>query len=249
MVTGAASGLGAALCRSLAAQGVAVVAADTDAAGLVALAADTVIHTQVVDVSDDEQVRRLIHSTVTELGRIDYLFNNAGIRLGGAAEQMPLPQWQRIVDVNLWGVVHGTRHAYPLMRAQGFGHIVNMASLAGVTPVTPSAAYAMTEHAVVGLSTSLRAEAAAAGVRVSVAVPGRVATDIVDSGIDLPGYSYRGSSRRTPIGMISSERAAEYVLRGVRKNKQYIVFPRYNRVLVVAYRWFPNLMSRVGGRR
>ncbi|WP_454199209.1 SDR family NAD(P)-dependent oxidoreductase [Nocardia sp. Marseille-Q1738] len=249
VVTGAASGLGAALCRSLAAQGVAVVAADLDAAGLVALAADTGIHTQVVDVSDDEQVRRLIHGAATELGRIDYLFNNAGIRLGGAADQIPLSQWQRIVDVNLWGVVHGTRHAYPLMRAQGFGHIVNMASLAGVTPVTPSAAYAMTEHAVVGLSTSLRAEAAAVGVKVSVAVPGRVATDIVDSGINLPGYSYRGSSRRMPIGMISSERAAEYVLRGMRKNKQYIVFPRYNRAVVAAYRWFPSLMSRIGGRR
>ncbi|MBF6166834.1 SDR family oxidoreductase [Streptomyces gardneri] len=249
VVTGAASGIGAALCRLLAARGVAVVAADDDAAGLVGLAADTAIHTQVVDVSDDDQVRRLIHGAVAELGGIDFLFNTAGIRLGGAAEHMPLAQWQRIVDVNLWGVVHGTRHAYPLMRAQGSGHIVNMASIAGLTPVAPSAAYAMTEHAVVGLSTALRVEAAAAGVRVSVAVPGGVATDIVDSGIDLPGYSYRGPARRIPIGMIGSERAAQHILRGMRKNKPYIVFPRYNRAVLAAYRWCPRLMSRLGGRR
>ncbi|WP_280301087.1 SDR family NAD(P)-dependent oxidoreductase [Nocardia abscessus] len=249
VVTGAASGLGAALCRLLAARGVAVVAADTDAAGLVGLAADTAIHTQVIDVSDDEQVRRLIHSAVAEFGRIDFLVNNAGIRLGGAVEHMPLPQWQRIVDVNLWGVVHGTRHAYPLMRTQGSGHIVNMASIAGLTPMSPSAAYAMTEHAVVGLSTALRVEAAAAGVRVSVAVPGGVTTDIVDSGIDLPGYSFRGPVRRMPIGMISSERAAAHILRGMRKNKPYIVFPHYNKAVVAAYRWCPTLMGRVGGRR
>ncbi|MEU6189507.1 SDR family NAD(P)-dependent oxidoreductase [Nocardia sp. NPDC047038] len=249
MVTGAASGLGAALCRLLAARGVAVVAADIDAAGLVGLAADTAIHTQVVDVSDDDQMRRLVHGAVAELGRIDFLFNNAGIRVGGAAEHMPLPQWQRLVDVNLWGVVHATRHAYPLMRAQGSGHIVNVASLAGLTPVAPSAAYAMTEHAVVGLSTALRVEAAAAGVRVSLAVPGGVATDIVDSGIDLPGYSYREPLRRTPIGMTGSERAARHILRGMRKNRPYIVFPHYNRAVVAAHRWCPGLLSRLGGRR
>lgn len=124
------------------------------------------------------------------------------------------------------------------MRAQGSGHIVNVASLAGLTPVAPSAAYAMTEHAVVGLSTALRVEAAAAGVRVSVAVPGGVATDIVDSGIDLPGYSYREPLRRTPIGMTGSERAARHILRGMRKNRPYI-----------AHRWCPGLLSRLGGRR
>ncbi|MFE7740970.1 SDR family NAD(P)-dependent oxidoreductase [Nocardia sp. NPDC057455] len=248
VVTGAASGLGAALCRLLAARGVAVVAADIDAAGLVGLAADTAIHTQVVDVSDDDQVGRLVHGTVAELGRIDFLFNNASIRLGGTAEHMPLPQWQRLVDVNLWGVVHGTRHAYPLMRAQGAGHIVNVTSLAGLTPVAPSAAYAMTEHAVVGLSTALRVEAAASGVAVSVAVAGGVATDIVDSAIDLPRYSYREPVRRIPIGMINAERAARHILRGMRKNKPYIVFPRYNRAVIAAHRWCPSLMSRLGGR-
>ncbi|MFD8246811.1 hypothetical protein [Nocardia sp. NPDC059691] len=78
----------------------------------------------------------------------------------------------------------------------------------------------------------------AAGVRVSVAVPGGVATDIVDSGIDLPGYSYRAPLRRMPIGMTGSERAARHILRGMRKNRPYI-----------AHRWCPGLLSRLGGRR
>ncbi|MGW4283913.1 hypothetical protein ACWEFY_29120, partial [Nocardia sp. NPDC004750] len=88
----------------------------------------------------------------------------------------------------------------------------------------------------------------AAGVRVSVAVPGGVATDIVDSGIDLPGYAYRELLRRMPIGMTGSERAARHIPRGMRKNRPYIVFPHYNRAVVAAHRWFPGLMSRLGGR-
>ncbi|MGW4714409.1 SDR family NAD(P)-dependent oxidoreductase [Nocardia sp. NPDC004260] len=237
MVTGAASGLGAALCRLSAARGPAVVAADSDAAGLVGPVADTAIHTRVADVSDDDQMRRLVLGAVAELGRV------------GGGEHIPLPPWRRLVDVNLWGVVYATRYAYPLTRAQGSGHIVNMTSPAGSTPVAPSAAYAMTEHAVVGLGTALRVEAPAAGVRVSVAVPGGVATGIADSGIDLPGYSYREPLRRMPIGMTGSERAARHILRGMRKNRPHIVFPHSHRAVVAAHRSCPGLMSRLGDRR
>jgi NADP-dependent 3-hydroxy acid dehydrogenase YdfG len=159
VVTGAGSGIGAALCRKLVAQGVSVVAADIDADGLGKLEG---VRTEVVDVTDDDQVRTLI----TGLDRIDYLFNNAGVLLGGDAELMTLDQWQCIVDINLWGVVHGTRHAYPVMRAQGFGHIVNTASTAGVVPLARSVAYAMTKHGSRGRTHSARGRKEQAAHRV-----------------------------------------------------------------------------------
>jgi NAD(P)-dependent dehydrogenase (short-subunit alcohol dehydrogenase family) len=79
-----------------------------------------------------------VHAAVGEFarkcGRLDYLFNNAGIGMGGEVHEIPLEAWHRVVDVNIWGVVHGVQAAYPLMRAQGFGHIVNTASMAGLGP-------------------------------------------------------------------------------------------------------------------
>ncbi|ONM50113.1 SDR family NAD(P)-dependent oxidoreductase [Nocardia donostiensis] len=242
VVTGAAGGIGAALCRRLTQAGAAVVATDVDSAGLRVLARSldgASVYTQRIDSSDGESLRRLLTGTVADLGRIDYLFNNARVNVSGPFEQLTPEQWRRLVDVNIWGVVQGTRHAYPLMRAQGFGHIVNTASIAGMAPVPRSAAYAMTMHAIVGLSTSLRAEAAGAGVRVSVAVPGPITSRAFDTG-------RAGEYDRPPpttIGGVNPDLAACQIIRGMRKNKQYIVFPRYNRALVTAYRLFPNLMA------
>jgi short-subunit dehydrogenase len=104
------------------------------------------------------------------------MLNNAGIALGGEVRDMDLEHWRRILDVNLWGVIHGTTAAYQVMVKQGFGHIVNTASLGGLIPEPMATAYATTKHAVVGLSTSLRAEAAELRVKVSVVCPGFVQT-------------------------------------------------------------------------
>lgn len=242
VVTGAASGIGRALCMELAAKGFQVAAADRDAAGLAAVASER-IHPRVVDVADDEQVRTLITGARAEFGRLDYVFNNAGMVVGGDVEAMTLEQWQHIVDVNLWGVVHGTRHAYQVMLEQGFGHIVNTASTAGMLPVPRSTAYTATKHAVVGLSTSLRAEAAPHGIKVSAVVPGIVSTNIFGSATNLPGYNYQASIDRMPVKPITPERAARYILEGVRKNKSHIIFPRSNAAIIRAYQLFPGILG------
>ncbi|MEV6276246.1 SDR family oxidoreductase [Nocardia sp. NPDC051832] len=248
MVTGAASGIGRALCMQLAASGFHVLAADRDADGLAAVAAER-IHPRVVDVTDDKQVEALIFGARAEFGRLDQVFNNAGMVVGGDTEAMTHAQWQHIIDVNLWGVVHGTRHAYTVMLEQGFGHIINTASSAGMLPVPRSTAYAATKHAVIGLSTSLRAEAAPHGIKVSAAVPGIVATNIFGSATNLPGYDYQASIDRMPLRPLSPEQAARHILDGVRKNKSHIIFPRSNAAIIRAYRLFPGITSRLIARQ
>ncbi|MBL1078748.1 SDR family oxidoreductase [Nocardia sp. 2] len=254
IVTGAASGIGRALVTRLLARGATVYAVDRDAHGLTESVSGALgpVTTIVADVSDSEAVAAVVDRVVDEHGRLDLMFNNAGIVVGGDFADMTPDAWDRIVGVNFWGVVHGTQHAYARMRAQGRGHIVNTASSAGVMPVARSTAYAATKHAVVGLSTSLRAEAAGYGVRVSVVLPGVVDTGIFDSAVNLNGYDYRTSIDTLPFAKVRPLDAADAILHGVSKNKQFITFPAYNRILIGLNRILPGVMAPIinrGGRR
>ena len=136
IVTGAASGIGRALAAALADRGTVVVLADLDGAGA-ARAAGTIggrTTAAGLDVTDADAVRRLVEGTAADHGRLDLLFNNAGIGAGGPVQDLDLAAWRQVIDVDLNGVVHGVVAAYPLMVRQGFGHIVNTASLAGLMP-------------------------------------------------------------------------------------------------------------------
>jgi NAD(P)-dependent dehydrogenase (short-subunit alcohol dehydrogenase family) len=174
-----------------------------------------------LDVTIEENVRKIVEKTASDKGRLDYIFNNAGI--GGEVQDMNLDQWKRIVDVNLWGVIHGTLAAYRVMIKQGSGHIVNTAFGAGLVPTPLLTAYSMTKHAVVGLSTGLRAEAAGLGVKVSVVCPGFIDTPIFDSS------TYVNTSKEIvwsvlPSGlkMMSARDCARAALRGVARNRGII---------------------------
>ena len=246
VVTGAASGIGAALARQLHAAGAVVVAADTDETGLAALPSG--VAARPLDVTDGPAVRDLIDKVAADHGRLDYVFNNAGIFAAGDFEDMTDAAWHRVIDVNLWGVIHGTRAAYDVMARQGHGHIVNTASSAGVMPLARSVAYAATKHGVVGLSTSLRPEAAARGVRVSVVVPGLVDTGIFDTARDLTGNDYQRTLDKVPFRKVTPDRAAAEILLGVERNRQFITFPRYNRVIWRLNRLMPDLMAGVINR-
>jgi NAD(P)-dependent dehydrogenase (short-subunit alcohol dehydrogenase family) len=207
-----------------------------------------------VDVREADAVASLVSGTAERHGRLDLLFNNAGLGIGGAAEELDLAHWDRAIDVNLRGVVHGVHAAYPLMLRQGYGHIVNTASLAGLLPMPGSAPYATTKWAVVGLSLSLRAEGAARGVRVSVVCPGGVDTPILDKGMpaDLPRVpSVEAVDARAVITRLSGGRLysadalAGDVLRGVDRNRPVIVAPRQARVMWRLMRLSPSLALRV----
>lgn len=248
IVTGAASGIGHALALILADRGATVYATDRDAERLAELAGTeggSRMRLLPLDVTDREAVRAVVDRVVAESGTLDLMFNNAGIVLGGDFADMTPDAWQRIVDINFWGVVHGTEAAYAQMRKQGRGHIINTSSSAGVMPVVRSAAYAATKHAVVGLSTSLRAEAADHGINVSVVVPGLVDTNIFSAATNLASYNYGAAVERVPMKKVTPRRAAEAMLRGVVRNDEFIVFPLLNRLVITLYRAMPALMGPI----
>jgi NAD(P)-dependent dehydrogenase (short-subunit alcohol dehydrogenase family) len=237
VVTGGGSGIGEALSRALAARGDTVVVADIDGASAERVAGDIGARAMAakVDVRDAASVQALVDDTVARHGRIDVMANNAGIGIGGDALELTLAHWDRIIDVNLRGVVHGVHAAYPVMARQRSGHILNTASMAGLTAPAYLAPYVATKHAVVGLSMSLREEAKAHHVRVSAICPFWVDTPILDSTgpDDLPKpTTMEGGVREAAakMGIYSPHELAQDIIRGMERNKALIVAPRRGRV-------------------
>lgn len=243
-VTGAASGIGLALVRALGARGHSVTLADRDAAGLNqatgALRSEGVdAHAEVLDVTDRDAVRAAIERCAARHGRLDFVFNNAGIGIGGELRDMQPDDWRRIMEVNFFGVVHGVDAAYPLMIRQGHGHIVNVASVAGLIPMPGESIYVASKHAVVGLTKTLRGEAAHYGVKVSLVCPGVVETPIYETS-PVVGFDKAKSLALWPKG-ISPAACATEVLRGVDKNQAVIVVTPLARALDRMQRLSPRL--------
>ena len=236
IVTGGASGIGAALCEALARRGARVVVADVDAEGARQVAAALVAkglqaHGEHVDVSQHDGVTKLVTDTAAHYGRLDYMFNNAAASATrGEVRHVGLPPWRRAMEVNLFGVVHGSLAASEQMIRQGFGHIVNIGSLAGLVAFPTSVPYGASKAAVANLSVGLRIEVADLGVKVSVVCPGPV----------------HGKREKGWFKLMGTERAAELILKGVERNRAIIVFPFSARVLWWVYRICPNLLSRLG---
>jgi NAD(P)-dependent dehydrogenase (short-subunit alcohol dehydrogenase family) len=248
IVTGAASGIGRALGAELSARGAIVVMADLNAPLLQEAVADVNraggrAKTATLDVTDAEAVKHLILDTAVAHGRLDYLFNNAGIGVMGEAYEFSLEDWKRVIDTNLYGVVHGVAAAYPLMVKQGFGHIVNTASLAGLVPATGEISYVASKYAIVGLSNALRIEAAPLGVRVSVVCPGLIETPI------LTTTKIINADRDKILSQIKWKmppaQCARLILRGVEKNRPTIVITAMAKVFWWLERLSPRLMSLV----
>jgi NAD(P)-dependent dehydrogenase (short-subunit alcohol dehydrogenase family) len=248
IITGGASGIGRALGEALARRGAQVVLADRQvelaeqvaaairANGGRAASAD-------LDVTNFSATERLIRQTTESHGRLDYLFNNAGVGVLGEVRYYELADWDRVFDVCLRGVVNGVQAAYPIMLRQGYGHIVNTSSSAGLWPSPTIVSYCAAKHAVVGLSTSLRVEAAAAGVRVSVLCPGVIRTPILEAGgkygkvlQPLPtDFMRRNFERMRPM---PPERFAAAALRAVARNEAIILIPSWWKVF-----WWLNRLS------
>ncbi len=259
IVTGAASGIGRALAGALARRGATVVLADLDEAGAKE-AADSLragppgrVSGVALDVTDAAAFAELVDRVTTDHIHLDLLFNNAGIGMGGDMTELTLAHWDRVIDVNLRGVVHGVTAAYPVMVGQGSGHIVNTASLAGLIPSPYLVPYAATKHAVVGLSVSLRAEAAARGVRVSALCPGIIRTPIWDKlngedlavpSLDRQKESFDKLLRRS----YPPERLAADTLAGVVRNKPVICAPAHARLAWGLWRAAPRLMVDQAGK-
>lgn len=249
VVTGGASGIGRALCEGLAANGAHVIVADIDKKGAQLVSSeicksDGQAEPAEVDVSSASQVDALINDIFSAHGRIDYVFNNAAIAVVGELRDGCLDDFKRLMEVNLFGVVHGTMAAYRVMLRQGSGHIVNISSMTGLMPTPILTAYSTSKWAIVGFSTALRLEAAALGVKVSVACPSLVRTNIPDRSVYwgvrkedylswLPGQSM----------MLTPAAAAKAILRGVKRNQEIIVCPFSARVGWWLYRVCPSIFT------
>ncbi len=253
LVTGGGSGIGAALTRALVRDGVHVVCADLD------LAAATLVAGSVsgpgsavareVDVTSAEAVAAAVEAVVAEHGRIDLVFNNAGITFLGNTEELTLTQWNAIIDVNVRGVVHGVHAAYPRMIAQGSGHLVNTASMGGLMAAGLMTSYVATKHAVVGLSLALRTEAAAHGVGVTVVCPAAVDTPILDKG-EIGRFRGRdfyleGQGVKHPV---DADVLARRILRAVEADEAIVVEPRQARIAWRMGRLSPTLVNRLATR-
>ena len=183
VVTGAGSGLGAALCARLVARGARVVAADVDVEAATATAARLGPHVHPVrcDVAVLGEVEALADEAERRLGGVDLLVNNAGVAVVGEIGEVPIADWRWIVDVNVWGVIHGCHVFVPRMRARRRGHVLNVASAAGLLSPPRMAPYNVSKAAVVALSETLHADLARHGVGVTVVCPTFFPTNLTRS--------------------------------------------------------------------
>ncbi len=221
IVTGAASGIGLQLAKDLAAAGAVVFMADVDAGRLADARKEIAagdVHTVVTDVTDAEQVRALIERAAGHNGRLDILFNNAGVGATCPWETITLDMWRFVLNINLWGVIHGLHFAVPLMRKQGGGQIVNTSSVGGLLDIPYQAVYCATKAAVASIGECLRYELADENIHVTTIYPGNVATPI---------FAGVGS---VPDDAVSVADAAKIILDAVARKETAVVFPEVSRV-------------------
>ncbi len=246
VVTGGASGIGLAIGKALSSRGAHVLLADRQADLARKHAKQIGGSAADLDVRDPAAVTELIQQTHGKMGRLDYLFNNAGIGVVGEVRNYDQSAWNDTLDVNLRGVTHAIQATYPLMIQQGFGHIVNTASMAGLMPMPFCASYCASKHAVIGLSLSLRIEAARLGVQISALCPGLIHTPILDGGgrfgrLLEPVAEQQLRRLVSRLGPMDPDLFARRVLRAVAKNQAIIVVPGWWRLLWWIQRRSPSL--------
>lgn len=215
-ITGAAGGIGSALARRLRREGCRLVLIDRDDLSEIARREDS-CHT--LDVSDAGAWERLAEEVRERHGGLDLLVNNAGLTVFGAFAEQSLADIDRVVDVNLKGVLYGCRAFLPLLVARGAGHIVNISSLAGRVAFPRQSTYCATKFAVRGFSAALRMELEASNVGVTAVLPGTVATRLLEV---ADSYDRATSGRLAALmlkGGLRPARVAERVVQAIRRNE------------------------------
>jgi NAD(P)-dependent dehydrogenase (short-subunit alcohol dehydrogenase family) len=244
VVTGAASGIGLALATRCADEGMRVVLADVEGGALREAASRVEKRgaealAVVTDVSQADSVAALAERTLEAFGAVHLVCNNAGVFTGGNTWDSPLSDYEWVFGVNVWGVIHGIRSFVPILLAQGEGHVVNTASMAGVTATPFVAAYTMSKHAVVSLSETLYLEMQAKGgsVGVSVVCPELINTRIGVSDRNRPEHLKRGAGTHDERELVETAIKAQVAtgadprviadraLEAVRQNRLYVLSP------------------------
>lgn len=233
VVTGAASGMGRALCHELAREGVRLGLLDRNAEGLVTLEEDlrnrgVSSGRAVADVSDRQAVRTAIHALVAELGPVDLLVACAGITGGTFVDDLAVEQTEAILRVNLLGAIYCLDAVLPDMLARQSGHIVALASLAGCRGMPFSAGYSASKAGLMTYLESLRPPLRRRGIAVTTVLPGLVRTPLM---INAPA--------QPPMSMMEPEIAARHILRAIRRRSRVYAFPWTTNLLLSVVRWLP----------
>ena len=248
VITGAGSGIGRATALAFASHGARMVLADLDGQRATGVAAAITAEggnalAQEADVSDRAQVEELYKAVIDAFGDVDILVNNAGVALGGRLEDATPADWDWVVGANFSGVVHGMQVFLPHLIKRRAGHVVNVASVAGLVPVGGCAVYSATKHAVVGLSMAARIEMQEYNVGVTCVCPGLIRTNILTTS----RFHARAEDHVTQAYLTSfmerhglpPERVAKAILRGVRRNKGLLVVSVPARTIWWVYRVSP----------
>lgn len=241
-ITGAGSGMGRSLALQLAQAGCHVALADRNGVGLAeterivrALAPAVRITTCVLDVADRAAVHRWADDTARQFGRVNLVFNNAGVALSSTIEGMDYADLEWIMNINYWGVVHGTKAFLPHLKASGDGHVINTSSIFGIFAQPGMSAYNSTKFAVRGFTESLRQELdmMRCGVSATCVHPGGIKTNIAQSSRisqNMLGFmvdsEQQGKDDFKKFFITTPEEAARVILHGVRRNKRRVLIGR-----------------------
>ena len=235
LITGGASGIGRALALLFAREGASLLLVDINQSGLEAVAGEVESHgvearRYQADVSDADQVARLHDKVTSEAGTPDILINCAGVAEMAAIEEAPLEDWRTVLGVNLWGSIHTLHYFLPDMYERGSGHVVNVASAAGLAASAFLGLYVTSKFALVGLTETLRAEAAVHGVGVAAICPGFIETPLLDK-TKTVGFAEEGSQPLRKY-IPKPEKLAKKILICIKRDKPMLIYPASFKVII-----------------
>lgn len=250
VITGAGSGIGRALAKRFAAEGVAGIAiADVNREGLeetAGMLGDAKVSQHIVDVSDRTAMQGFVEDVIREHGRVTHVINNAGVALGGTLKEVSLEEIEWLMGVNFWGVVHGTKLFMPHLEKEPAAHIVNISSLFGFVAPPGQAAYCASKFAVRGFTEVLRHELEGTNIAVSVVHPGGVRTNIANNAriaedtVHTPDEIERRLKRiNRNLSTTTPDRAAETIIHGIKKRSPRILVGPDAQLLSWIQRLFP----------
>lgn len=253
VVTGAGSGIGRATCEALARRGATLAVVDisepraAETAALVRGAGATAtVH--VADVRDPVRMDELVGEVLDQHGACHILVNNAGVTSAGGFEDETLDDLRWIVDINVWGVVHGCRSFLPALRAADEAHIVNMSSMVGLLGLPHNAAYSLTKGAVRSFSEALRGELVGTSVGVTVVFPGAIRTDITNQarGSQAARLASMGRSRFAPVAMRPPSAVARRIVHAIDHDRARITVGPDARAVDLLMRLYPGRSGLIG---
>ena len=246
IVTGASTGIGRALAADFAQAGATVIMIARNQQR-VAQAAAEITDGHVIplagDITDRQQVNRLVEQVVSQCGRIDILVNNAGAGLIAPFELIPVADAQALFATNFFGTLNFIQAVLPVMKRQGQGQIVNMASVAGLRGIPNSSIYSASKAAVIALSEALRIELQPAGIAVTIICPSRV--QLADTGFFATAKKYGNVELYKLPSQLTAATVAQVTLEATARRRRLVILPGHARWMHLANKLFPRLVDRI----